>query len=72
MLGPEEFGSLGCVREAHGGGHAEIRMVPQRDRVEAELPYLLISLHRRGGGGRTSVYGRILNLGYRPRERFRD
>lgn len=25
MLQPEEFGSLGCVKEAHGGGHTEIR-----------------------------------------------
>lgn len=31
MLRPEEFGSLGCVKEAHGGGHAEIRKSSQRE-----------------------------------------
>lgn len=39
MLRPGEFGSPGCVEEAHGGGHAEIKKSPQGDNVGRELPF---------------------------------
>ena len=34
MLQPEEFGSGGCVKEAHGGGHAEIKKGPEWDMLD--------------------------------------
>lgn len=39
MLRLEEFGSVGCVKEAHGGGHAEIRKSPQ---LGKELSFLIL------------------------------
>lgn len=42
MLRPEEFGSVGCVKEAHGGGHTEIRKSPQWDNGGQRVTFLLL------------------------------